>query len=393
MRRNDARGRDGMVSLLAAVSLVALAGISALAVDIAFLHMKRADIQTAADTGALAGVAAILSKGDPAGIRQAVLEVARENIAAADGPTAAVTPSDIVLYRDGMPDETNPNQVEVTVRLARDRENQAELFFGKWIGRKDAELSATARAGLVPVCSSRCAKPFIVPAKFTWDDTAAGAGSSFYLNGSLDTASAGEMASVVVLGYSQPDVGTQIVLKYGSARDTIVPSQYQAIDYPPVNKGDPVTGASAFEENISGCTGANTVLLELGDEMYLEPGNMSGPADKGFADLVAEDPLAYWDESTRSIKGSAWPNPLNSPRVSIIPFYDPRRPPVSGRNTLFVHQLGAVFIEANVGKGEIRARFINTLARNPSSATGQCLLVMARLLRDSSRGGSEGGGS
>jgi hypothetical protein len=367
---------------------VVLAGVAALAVDLGNLRAKRADLQNAADAAALAGASASLSwRGDPDAVRQMALEYALKNLAASDQPEIAVTAADVSLLQDGVPDENAANQVEVRISRTAERGNPVALFFGRVFGRESADLTATARAGLFPVCTSKCVKPFIVPTKFTWDDTAAGAGSAAYNNGELDVNNAAELNSVQVIGYSQADVGTRVTLKYGDPHDTVVPSQYSAVDFPPVGKGDPVTGAAEYKENIAGCTGSNTVLVELDDELYLEPGNMVGPTDQGLRKLLADDPYAHWDDATGSIVGSDYPDPLNSPRVGIVAFYDPRYPPTSGRNTLRVYQLGAVFIESLQNQGEIHARFINTLARSPQSAPGECLTFIARLIADSSREG------
>ena len=80
-------------------------------------------------------------------------------------------------------------------------------------------------------------------------------------------------------------------------------------------------------------------------------------------------------------------DPLDSPRVAMLAFYDPRRPPVSGRNSLFVQQLGAVFIEGIDGKGNVTARFIRAKAEDPSTLGGECLLKVVRMMRDTGRGG------
>lgn len=127
--------------------------------------------------------------------------------------------------------------------------------------------------------------------------------------------------------------------------------------------------------------------MDSGDELQLEPGNMSGPTRQGLSALLADDPDAYWDSGTNSIKGSAFGDPTNSPRVALITFYDPRKPPISGRNTIFVHQLGAVFIEGVDGRGNVQARFIRAVAKSPKSlGAGAGLLAVAKLIPDSSRG-------
>lgn len=382
------QGQRGSVSVVLALAVVTLVGFAALTVDLAYLHFKRASLQKAADAAAMAGAVSLLShRGDLTAVQSIVLEIARANLSQDDEPTAAVTGGDVNFFVTGNL-QGDADEVEVSVARFNERNNPVKLFFGPAVGTDKAELAATARAGIVFLCSSQCVKPFIVPTKFNWDDQADAPGTKYYGNGELDVNSQAEMDSLGVLGYGQSDVGTQITLKYGDPKDTIVPSHYSAVDFPPVNKGAPVTGASEYKTNIAGCEGSNRVLLELDDELYLEPGNMVGPTEAGLAELVGQDPFAYWDEADKSIKDSEYDNPLDSPRVSIIAFYDPRFPPVSGRNTLRVYQLGAVFVENVSAKGEIMARFINAVPKSPGPQQGDCMLAMPRMTVDSSRSGN-----
>jgi len=141
------------------------------------------------------------------------------------------------------------------------------------------------------------------------------------------------------------------------------------------------------KENIEGCTGSNSYAnVEPGDELLIEPGNSQGPVKAGANTLINLDPYAVWDTSTNSIEGSVYGNPLDSPRVAIISFYDPRDPPTGGRNSILVYQLGAFFIENVDSNGNVTARFINTVAVDPQvSDSDGCLLRMSRILLDSSR--------
>lgn len=376
----------GAMTVIMGLGLAVVMGFAAFAVDLGFLYAKKSQLQKAADNAAMAGASALVShRGDLAAVRAVVLDYARANLAEEDIPGAAVTEGDITFFTTGALGAV-PDQVEVSVRRTLDRANPVDLFFARVLGTENADLRATARAGVAPVCSSRCVKPFIIPAKFDWDDEAAGADSKFSNNGRLDVDSPEEMASVNVSGYGQEDVGAPVTLKYGDPGDTMVPSQYSPVDFPPLNKGVPVTGADEYRANIGGCDGSNFTLVELGDELYLEPGNMSGPTNQGLKDLLDEDPFATWDDATDSIQGSSYEDPLASPRVAVVAFFDPRNPPTSGRNSLVVYQLGAVFIENQSKPGEIKARFMNAVARSPEPGEGDCLLFIPRLTLDSSRG-------
>jgi hypothetical protein len=377
--------------MLYGLLVVVLFGFAAFAVDTSYMHLKRTRLQNAADAAVLAGASGLLAYGDDlALVRADMLDYARANLAASDDPENAVRESDVVFLRDGVPDAEHPNQVEITIRRALERGNALPLNFGPVIGVDSADLAATARAGLAGACDSKCVKPFIVPAKFEWNDYADD-DPKVRGNGSLDVGSAAELASVVTLGWSDADKGARILLKPGDPADAVVPGQYNLIDLPPVNKGVPVPGGAMLRENILGCDGSNAeVTVEPGDEVQLEPGNTTGPVKQGIRDLIGLDANAYWDDATQSVKGSEHADPMASPRVAVVAFYDPRFPPVSGRVTQRVFQVGAVFIEDIDGQGTVTARFMEALARSPEEGDGACgdyFLFLPRLLLDSGRSG------
>lgn len=242
--RNFLRNEDGVTGVVMGLSLLVLAGFAALALDLGVLHLKRSTLQTSADAAALAGANALIAYGpDLPTIRGIALDYARSNLSDADSPTLAAQAGDVAFYRDGAPNTLSPNQVEVTVRRVQARSNPVSLLFGRAIGLVSADLTATARAGITATDSSKCLKPFAVPTKFTWDDQADPSHSSYYGNGKLDPESAAEMASVQVQGYGPSDIGTAITLKNGDPHQTIAPGQYNAVDFPPVNKGSPEGGA------------------------------------------------------------------------------------------------------------------------------------------------------
>ena len=377
----------GIAAIFLGLSLAAVVGLAALAVDVGWMQYNRSSLQTAADAGALAGAGTLLAKGsDLSAVRDASLTFGRANLLSGEQPAKAITNTDVGFLCDGVPCLSMPNQVEVTAGFEAARGNPLQLFLAGVIGTPTADVSASARAGVVGVCESACLKPFSIPAKFTWDDTC-DPDSKKRNNGKLDPDSACEMASIDAPGYTDADAGTQVLLKPGDPHDAFVPSFYNLVNFPPKNKGNPVTGGSELRDNIAGCTASNSVVVQIEDELQIEPGNSMGPVKQGISDLIAQDAGAYWDSATNSIKGSAYANPLDSPRVSLMAFYDPKRPPTSGRNTIFVQQVGAIFIESLSGNGDVQARFVRAVAKGDVKAGGDCMLKVSRMLRDSGRGG------
>ncbi|QJB55005.1 pilus assembly protein TadG-related protein [Pseudodesulfovibrio sp. zrk46] len=384
---NFRRDQRGIASVLVGLTMMVLMGFAALAVDLGQAHLKRGALQTAADAGALAGANSLLAEGnDYDQLRVIVKNYAKRNLVDEDMSDLAITDDDILFLKDGVPVSEDANQVEVSINRLQSRGNPLELYFGKILGVPNMDLRAVSRAGIVGICSSKCVKPFVVPTKFNWNDQAA-PGTKYYENGEMDVESPQEVDSVDIIGYGQDDIGTQIIIKPGDPSLAITPGQYNLVDLPPANKGSPITGADAVRENIAGCTGSNSLYpVGPGDELLLEPGNSAGPVKQGTGDLIGEDPYAYWDSSTKSIEGSIFPDPLDSPRVALMAFYDPKQPPQSGRNSIIVYELGAFFIESVDSVGNVTARFMNTVAVDPESTDdSDCMLRMSRIMLDSSR--------
>ena len=146
----------------------------------------------------------------------------------------------------------------------------------------------------------------------------------------------------------------------------MAPGQYYAIDLPPLNtgQGPPLSGGDWYREFIAECA---RFTVSVGDSLQLEPGNMVGPTQQGVNNLIAEDPGAYWDDASSSVLNSEY---AVSPRVVLVPFFDPRLPPQSGRNNVVVTKLGAFFLEGTAGGGDVIGRFIDTTATGIPCAGG-----------------------
>jgi hypothetical protein len=213
-----------------------------------------------------------------------------------------------------------------------------------------SDVTAVAEAEVYNVCASDCLKPWAVPDR--WND--------LNNNGKMDV---GEPYDPIATGYQAPgDVGTTIILKVGNPQQAIAPGQFFPIDLPPLNCPcgiAPQTGGSDYRWNIANC---NPYTIAPGDKLQLEPGNMVGPTKQGVQDLVDQDPNAYWDSSEQTIKGSAFGK---SPRVILVPFFDPTSPPTSGRNYVQVTKVGAFFLEGVQNNGDVTGRFITATVDGP----------------------------
>ncbi|EFL52172.1 Protein of unknown function DUF2134, membrane [Solidesulfovibrio fructosivorans JJ]] len=352
----------GSVAVIVALSMIVLAGFATLAVDYGFLEYKRSQLQNAADAAALAGASVLVQYGaNQEAVTDTAVLYGQANLNDSDSKEMAIRNSD-VTYPDAV-------SVRATVGRTQERGNPVEMFLGRILGWNTQDIAATGVAALFCSKSSKCLKPWSPPAKFTWKDDC-DADKKYYNNNQLDAGSVCEMNSVEVQGYDNNDVGTPIILKFGDPSGTVTPGHYQPVDYPPASSGTPMTGGDAYRDNIAGCTGSNDGIVNTGDELQVEPGDMVGPTKQGLKELLDQDPGASWDSATNSIVDSAYSDPLSSPRVALVPFYDPRYPQTSGRNTLRVYQLGAVFIEQIDGNGNVTGRFVKSMAVDPVRQTG-----------------------
>lgn len=140
------RPRKGGYAVAVAVSLTVLLGMSALAVDAAWIWLARSMTQDTADAAAQAGLFVLRRTGDTATARTTVETIVEKNPVAGE-------PADLELLEFGLWDEaartftpsaTLPNAVKV--RVSRRGERSISLFLARIFGRDDFEVAATAVA-------------------------------------------------------------------------------------------------------------------------------------------------------------------------------------------------------------------------------------------------------
>lgn len=148
-----AEGRRGVVAVQVMVTFTALMGAAALAADIGYMWNVRADLQRTADAASLASAAMLSDVNNPAQLARstAVEYVARNAVMNELVPFA---PSDVQLGRAQLvngqyqftevADNEFPDAVRVTLQSTRG------YFFGKFFGRNEQTMSASATALLVP---------------------------------------------------------------------------------------------------------------------------------------------------------------------------------------------------------------------------------------------------
>ena len=334
----------GSALIMVAVCLLAIIAIAGVAIDSAVMVTTRTQLQNAADAAALAGASGLL-EGDQTLATERAMSYSSFNRAMLDDGAEAVVISEAdVTFPEADVCRVVTHRTEATGDGVR-------MFFRRvvdpFVGNR-ADVTAVAAAQAFDICASACLKPWCIPDR--WDDADA--------DGEYD---AGEVYDPNTTGYIAPnDVGLAVTLKVGSPNETMVSSNFYCVCYPPIDsdQGDPLSGGNWYNQWISECC---PYLIEVGDRLEVEPGNMVGPTRQGIDDLIAQDPGAHWDSSTQSIVGSAFGR---SPRVVLVPMLDPTLAPNPGRQEVTVTKIAAFFLEGTGPQGSVIGRYIE------ASATG-----------------------
>lgn len=341
--------RQGSVMISVAVALVALLSFCILAIDGSILMTTKTQLQNAADAAALAGATGLLEGSEQIATDRAIAFAGYNDAVQATRSPVIIDASDVEFLAN--------NVIRVNTHRTRATNDALRTYFLRVVnplGDNLAEVTASATAQAFDVCSSRCLRPWSIPDR--WDDANA--------NNVYDE---GELYHPDATGYLAPaDVGTAIVLKVGNPQQAIAPGQFFPVNYPPLDHPDaaPLTGGDWYREWMTEC---EPFSVGIGDRLQLEPGNMVGPTAQGVEDLIAKDPGAYWDAASQTVMGSAYGL---SPRIGLVPFFDPTMPPESGRNWVTVTKVGAFFIEGVGPGGNVNARFIQVTQTGEPCAGG-----------------------
>jgi Flp pilus assembly protein TadG len=368
MRARLRRDERGMSLVFVSLGFVSFMAATTLAIDIGMFMTARSQIQNAADAGALAGAVALYyndynnrSSSGPA--VQSAINTSIANVIMGSG--GSVTPADVTFPTS--PSGEN-NRVRVTVRRGSSRGNPVATLFGPLLGVNTVDVIAVATAEAAPANAATCVKPFTIPDKWIetttppWDPDDDFDMNDIYIPPGQSGAT----------GYNATtDKGLQVALKENNHNKT-APSFYNPWAMP----GG--TGGSWYRSNISGC---NTSIIPIGQLMTAEPGNKVGPTLQGTQDLIDQDPNAYWDTSCDCVKGSAFGK---SPRITVVPLYDPiyyETGKQNGRNAdLKVANFLGFFIEGMQSK-EVIGRVMPVTALIQGSAGPAPIGAFAKVIR------------
>ncbi len=356
MRRLDFRKSRGSALLMVTVAIAALMSFAIIAIDGAVLMTTKGQLQSAADAAALAGASGLL-EGDQALAIDRAVAFAGFNRAVQDTMhDVSITPDDVSFPQ--------AEHIRVVTHRTEATGDALRTYFRRIVNPlrpNTADVTAVAEAWCFDVCTTQCLKPWSIPDR--WDDANA--------NNAYD---AGETYDPDVTGYRAPgDIGLSIVLKVGNPQQSIAPGQFFPVRYPPIGYPgeNPLSGAEWYRTWISEC---EPYPVGPGDQLRTESGNMVGPTRQGIDNLIALDPSASWNAADHTVENSDYGL---SPRIVLVPFFDPRQPPTSGASLVTVTRVGAFFIEGQNNQGDVVGRFMQITTSGapcPNGGNGSALV-------------------
>ena len=402
--------RRGAALALVAVSLVVILGMGALAVDMGMLIKQHNDAQRAADAAALAGASAFQDAKPfdaivPAG-KQAIEYLAKNYVGGTyidtSGAVSWVNGGNryVTQVAEGMvvvlPDS---QKVRVIVRRAA-----VGTFFARVLGFFSVPIAAKAAARVFEAGSGKCVKPFAFPDYWsdadndndpanrledlgpgqgkggeTWE-YGSSPGDHYRAYGNDDgtgdvTGLGSSYRNNSVAGGDKTntkywdDKGRPIILKKSNPQQTSSPGFFLPWVLPGSNPG-----AADYKANIIGC---NPAQINLTTDFNVDgsadtssydnkPGNMIGPTKQGMDSLIALDPKACWapsadpdhagyttgkvmlmsDAGTCTVDYPGW---MSSPRVAIVPLFDPAQMQ-SGKTQLRFNNLALIFLDPQLNR-------------------------------------------
>jgi len=328
--RKFATDESGFSLVFVGLGGMALIGASMLAIDVGMLMSARSQAQNAADAGALAGAVALAYDDwdDRTATGPAVVHaIATAKGNKVQGADVSVEAGDIEFLNDPAGE---PNRVRVTVHRSAARGNPVSTLIAQYFGIKTANIGAVAMAEASPANAMTCVKPFTIPDRWVEKNPivkpwVVGDDFSRYKQPKgelLNPADVYEpqylppeykVANPAYSGYnSESSRGEKLVLRANNG------NKIQSSFYFSLAMTDD-TGGSDYEWNIANC---NTKIYRWNDPLIQEPGAKEGPTVQGILALIARDPGAVWNESTKKVDNSAY-GERQSPRVFPIPLYDP----------------------------------------------------------------------
>jgi Flp pilus assembly protein TadG len=387
MKRFQRLQRDeaGMTYVFIGLGFMAFLSATMLAIDVGMLMTARSQAQNSADAGALAGATALVfdDYDDRSATGPAVTNArGTATLNQVMASNVSVNVADVEFPTDP---SGEPNRVRVTVRRTAARGNAVSNLVAAYFGMATTDIGAVATAEASLANAATCVKPWGIPDKWnevqdpSWDET--DSFDIFQRNGQQVTGTPLANPDIYIGPHSDaytgfrsnrmgPDYGRRIVLKHGNPNQAISASHFYPISLP---GGE---GGAWYEENIGSCWPG---VLQIGDRVPVEPGNMVGPTSQGVDVLIDRDPSASWNAGEQRVDSTL---PL-SPRIIVIPAFNPQayeEGRTHGNQHIEVVNLLAFFVERMDGNDVVGRLVPFTGLRRGSNVPSGAFLRNIRLV-------------
>lgn len=346
--QHAASAQRGAILPLAAIGMLALVGVSGLALDMGHLYLNRTRLQNAVDAAAISGAKTLNELGNTAAAQAAAITDARtafQNNAVASGNSELLNIADTnvnVQFSNALNPFTaggaNPRYIRVAVAAAN-------FSWPTWLirvlgsGFTKSNVGGSAVAGPMSVCPDN-----ILPMIACTDDAHAGSPPNF--------------------GYV---VGQDYTLKIpaGNNPDSPVgPGNFQLLS---LNCGN---GADCVRDNLAGAFN-NTLCTGTNSNAVTQPGNLAGPTKQGLnsrldcpggcgpvdttlypPDIYTQIPITYSQYQTALADPSTSFNSNGLPgrRILTVPFANCTGV-AQGRSDITILGLGCFFLKDKVQQG------------------------------------------
>jgi len=350
------RDERGQSLALMAVMVAGVTSMLALAIDLGMLQVARRETQAAADASALAGAQEFMRITPAAAAVGSAYDSAMAYAIRNTVRNIPIDTSEVTI-------QVLPALQKVWVRIER---QNISLWFARLFGRTVGTVNAAAAAAVMPASAARCVAPFAVPD--VWHDENSDTDGDRYWDIGEPWTFADDPIDYYArfsgtpgpipaeTGYGSPyrngngmgitdDYGLPLRLKVQDP--SLAPAE--GFFYPFRIGGN--NGANDYRNAITNC---DPQVVSLNTPNPLEMGNMPGPTRQGVNALVALDPAAYWDNTTNTVVnssyGAGW---MSSPRVKIVPLYDPYQIALigGGNHNVTFNNFALMFIEGMVSVG------------------------------------------
>ena len=252
-RRHNRRSRRGGTLVMVAFMLVAIMGVTAIALDIGRFFVVNNELQTALDAAALAGAHRLQKSSATITDDDELTEDVRDHVVAfvaannrVDNASFSVEPDSIRLafWNQGLTEPDfdyqangrNPNAVVIRWR------KEASVIFAGFLGRGSSTLWKRSVAWSAYINSKDCVRPWAMPYKSLYE----------LATGERPTGIADDLTPAQLQALSDKSDNDRLMTFVGSNKSTVAPTPPNDSSWVPFNFGGN-SGKPDYQGGIKGC--------------------------------------------------------------------------------------------------------------------------------------------